>query len=370
MKTMRIYTLLTLASGFLLLFSLHASGTDSSSPIGKQIADFQLQDYLGARHSLADWTNKKAIVVAFLGTECPLAKLYASRLVELAGQYDQQGVQFIAIDANQQDSLAKLTKFARDSKIEFPLLKDLENKVADQFGATRTPEVFLLDEHRAICYHGAVDDQYIVGVTRTKAETQYLANAIDQLLAGKYINTPLTGVSGCFIGRVSHKPPTGDITYTKQIAPIFNSHCVQCHREDQVAPFALTSYEAASAWADTIREVVENERMPPWHANPEYGKFRNDCRLADADKQTIYTWIENGMPEGDPADLPEPPKFNADTSGASPGPTSSSKCPNRSKFRPRASSPTNTSSSIPASKKTSGFAAPKAARAIARSCIT
>jgi peroxiredoxin len=320
MKTIRIHLLLTIAFGFLILFLVRANAADSPSPTGKKIPDFQLQDCLGAKYSLADWSDKKGVVVAFLGAECPLAKLYALRLVELAGRYDQQGVQFIAIDANQQDSLAKLTKFARDSKLEFPLLKDLENKVADQFGAMRTPEVFLLDQQRAICYHGAVDDQYTVGVTRTKAETPYLANAIDELLASKPISIPLTQATGCFIGRVKRKPPTGDITYTKQIAPIFNAHCVECHREGQVAPFALTSYDSATAWSDTIREVVQNERMPPWHANPEYGKFRNDCRLPDADKHTIYSWIDNGMPQGDPADLPEPPKFNADVSWRIPGP--------------------------------------------------
>lgn len=300
--------------------TLHVSAAKEPSPIGKQIDDFQLQDYLGTKHSLADWNEKKAVVVAFLGTECPLAKLYAPRLVELAGKYDQLGVQFIAIDSNQQDSLAKITKFARDAKIEFPLLKDLGNKVADQFGATRTPEVFVLDEHHAICYHGAVDDQFTVGVSRSKADTHYLADALDELLAAKSIGTPLTQASGCFIGRVNRKEPTGDITYTNQIARIFNAHCVECHRAGQVAPFALTSYEDAIGWADTIREVVENERMPPWHANPEFGKFRNDCRLADDDKKLIYTWIENGVPQGDPKDLPDPPQFNADASWRIPGP--------------------------------------------------
>jgi peroxiredoxin/mono/diheme cytochrome c family protein len=304
----------------LLTGTLLATTGENSSRIGKQIDEFQLPDYLGTKHSLADWKDKPAIVVAFLGTECPLARLYAPRLADLAARYEKQGVQFVAIDANQQDSLAKLTKYARDSKIDFPLLKDLGNRVADQFGATRTPEVFVLDTHRAVCYHGAVDDQYSVGVTRAKAETHYLADALDELLAGKPISLPLTQASGCLIGRVNHKEPTGDITYTNQIARVFNAHCVQCHREGQVGPFALTSYEDAVGWADTIREVVENERMPPWHANPEFGKFRNDCRLAEVDKKLIYQWIENGVPQGDPKSLPEPPKFNADSSWRIPGP--------------------------------------------------
>ena len=98
--TNRFRSLLLIAFASLLLFASSTLAADSL--IGKQITDFQLPDYLGAKHSLADWADKKALVVAFLGTECPLAKLYAPRLAELAAKYDQQGVQFIAIDANQQ----------------------------------------------------------------------------------------------------------------------------------------------------------------------------------------------------------------------------------------------------------------------------
>jgi mono/diheme cytochrome c family protein len=233
-------------------------------------------------------------------------------LLELAGQYEAKGVQFVAIDSSQQDSLAKISKFASDSKIDFPLLKDPSNKVADQFGATRVSEVFLLDDRRAVCYHGAVDDQYTVGVARPEPHTRYLAAALDQLLSSQPIGTKSTAASGCFIGRVNPNPPTGQITYTKQVSRILNEHCVECHRPGQVAPFALTSYDETIGWADTIREVVQTERMPPWHADPRFGKFHNDARLAEDDKKLIYQWIENGVPQGDPADLPESPKFDPD----------------------------------------------------------
>ena len=127
-------------------FACIAHAAEEPTPVGNHIADFELQDYLGTKHALADWHDKKVVVVAFLGAECPMAKLYAPRLAELAERYEPKGVQFVAIDANQQDGLAKIAQFVRTSKIEFPVLKDLGNKVADQFGATRTPEVFVLDE--------------------------------------------------------------------------------------------------------------------------------------------------------------------------------------------------------------------------------
>ena len=86
-------------------------------------------------------------------------------------------------------------------------------------------------------------------------------------------------------------------------------HCVRCHREGQVAPFALTSYEETSAWAETMLEVIDDGRMPPWHANPEHGHFANDARMSDADKQTFRQWVDNGMPEGDASKLPAPLEF-------------------------------------------------------------
>jgi peroxiredoxin len=128
--------------------------------------------------------GKKAVVVVFLGTECPLAKLYAGRLAELAAKYEPRGVAFFGINANQQDSLAEIAHYAKLHKIEFPILKDAGNVVADQFGATRTPEAFVLDGQRVVRYWGQIDDQYGVGYARPAPTKSYVAAALDELLAG------------------------------------------------------------------------------------------------------------------------------------------------------------------------------------------
>ncbi|HUY91252.1 MAG TPA: redoxin domain-containing protein [Pirellulales bacterium] len=279
------------------------------SPVGKQIDDFKLQDYLGAQHRLADWADKRAVVVAFLGVECPLAKLYGPRLQELADAYAAKGVAVVGVNANQQDSLAEIAHYARTHKLEFTLLKDPGNVVADQFGAERTPEVFLLDEQRTVRYWGRIDDQYGVGYARGKPEREDLKAAIDELLAGKPISQPVARAVGCHIGRLNRKPPTGDITYSKHIAGILQQHCVRCHRPGEIAPFTLLTYEDVVGWTETIREVIEQGRMPPWHAKAEFGHFANDIRLSDEEKKLIYEWLDNGAPEGDPADLPKPIEF-------------------------------------------------------------
>ena len=278
-------------------------------PVGTVLDDFTLIDSLGANHSLSEWKSKKAVVVIFLGTECPLAKNYGNRLVELAEEYEPQGVQFVGINSNMQDTLLEVANYVRVHKINFPVLKDPSNKVADQFGATHTPMAFILDPQNVIRYRGRIDDQYGVGYVRPSSTQRDLANALDDLLAGKPVSKPNTKVVGCHIGRVRKSPPTGDITYTNQISRLVNQHCVRCHRAGQIAPFSLTEYDDVVAWAETMRDVMTDGRMPPWHASPKYGHFTNDASMPDADKRLFRQWIENGMPQGDLSDLPKPMTF-------------------------------------------------------------
>jgi len=130
------------------------------SPLGKKVGDFRLHDFRGKEHALSEYADRKLVVVAFLGTDCPLAKLYAPRLAELAAEFEPQGVAFIGINSNFQDSLAQIGSYAQKHDVKFPLLKDPDNAVADQFWALRTPEVFLLDRNRIVTYHGAIDNQF------------------------------------------------------------------------------------------------------------------------------------------------------------------------------------------------------------------
>jgi peroxiredoxin/mono/diheme cytochrome c family protein len=281
----------------------------TASPLGRQIADCRLSDFRGKEHALADLADRKAIVVAFVGVECPLVAHYAPRLAELATRYEAQGVAVVAIDSNQQDSLTELAAFARRHKLEFPVLKDPGNQVADAFGAERTPEVFLLDQARRVVYHGRIDDQFNYAKQRPEAEHTWLVDALDQLLAGEKISAPSAESIGCHIGRVLNPQADSPVTYSKQIARIFQDRCVSCHRPGEIAPFALTDYDEVVGWAAMIREVVQERRMPPWHANPAHGKFANDSRLTDEEKSQIVRWVEAGAPEGDKKDLPPPREF-------------------------------------------------------------
>ncbi len=262
---------------------------------------------------LADLKDSKLVVVAFLGVECPLSKLYGPRLAELAKQYESQGVSFVGVDSNRQDSTSDMAQYAKTHEINFPFLKDLNNRLADKLGAARNPQVFVLDAGRVVRYAGRVDDQYGFqtgsGYAKTKANSRDLGAAIDALLAGKPVSQPTTEAIGCLIGRVLKPKADSEVTYSNQIARIFQNRCVECHRPNQIGPFALQNYEEAVGWAEMIEEVVRDGRMPPWHPDPKFGHFANDMSLTKDEKELIYKWVAAGAPEGNPKDLPEPKQY-------------------------------------------------------------
>jgi mono/diheme cytochrome c family protein len=98
-------------------------------------------------------------------------------------------------------------------------------------------------------------------------------------------------------------------TYSRDIAPILYKNCTTCHRPGEIGPMSLLTYKDARPWAKSIAARVEAGTMPPWHADPSIGEFENDRRLSPADKDTIARWVAGGAPEGDPAELPAPPKY-------------------------------------------------------------
>jgi hypothetical protein len=100
-----------------------------------------------------------------------------------------------------------------------------------------------------------------------------------------------------------------EVTFSKDVAPIFFKNCAECHRPGEAAPMSLLSYKDARPWARSIRENVLTRAMPPWHADPHYGQFMNDRRLTKEQIDTIAEWVDSGAKEGNPKDLPPTPKF-------------------------------------------------------------
>jgi hypothetical protein len=107
----------------------------------------------------------------------------------------------------------------------------------------------------------------------------------------------------------SKKSAAKNVTFSKDVAPIFFKSCAECHRAGEGAPFSVMSYKDVRPWAKSIREKVANRTMPPWHADPHFGDFKNNRVLSQPEIDTILAWIDGGAAEGNPKEMPEAPKF-------------------------------------------------------------
>lgn len=296
-------------SAFLVTSMTFASGYGQAADETKRVfADthFRLPSVEGHLVEIFERPSTQFTVVAFLGTECPLAKLYAPRLQRLSESFADKGIQFIGVNSNLHDSIEEVRRFKKHHGIRFPMLKDTGNKVADAYEVTRTSEVFVVDNKFQIRYQGRIDDQYQPGLTKPEPSRHDLQIALEELLAGKKVSIPATEPVGCLIGRVPSSEVDTNFTFAQEVSRILQKHCVECHQDGEIGPFALTDYDEVVGWGEMLVEVIDQGRMPPWHADPAVGHFVNSREMPDSDKEILRNWVRGGMPLGDPSKLPPP----------------------------------------------------------------
>ena len=269
-----------------------------------------------------DWKpDSKLRVVAFLGCDCPVAKLYARRLEELQTRFAPRGVELIGVMSNQHDSIDDITRFAKELGLSFSLVKDPEQSLASQWKISRTAEVVLVDPSGMLHYRGRIDDQYAPGISKSKVAREDLALAIESVLAGKQPQVAITEPVGCKIAlelnrkasqseQASSERAEVTPTYANAVAAILNKHCTECHRPGEIGPFDITDIAELPGWSEMILEVIDNGRMPPWHADPKHGSFKNTRAISREETETIRKWVRGGAPIGETGDL-ELPKFAA-----------------------------------------------------------
>ena len=170
--------------------------------VGEKMEDFTLPDINGKPHRLYEFQGKQAVAVIFIATRCPYCNAFNHVMASLAHDYESRGVTVIGINANNTEPVSEVAEHARAHGLDFLILKDEGNHIADRLGASVTPEVFLMDSTWTLRYHGALGNSHQPTNNPDKTNGDEVRPALDNVLAGKPADVAETKAFGCSIKRV------------------------------------------------------------------------------------------------------------------------------------------------------------------------
>ena len=271
----------------------------------------RLLDTAGHRHSIGEASKLQAIVLVFLGPECPLCQRYVPTLNKIA-EGRPKSVEFYGVVSGSSPTRAEAAAFATEYKLNFPVLFDGAAELAARFRPTHVPEAFVFKPSGEVLYRGRIDDWYEApGKPKATVQAHDLADAIAAVAADKAVANAITKPVGCLFEDEFLKPneAPAKVTFHRHIAPILRAQCAECHRPGEVAPFSLLTFKDASKRARQLLDVIESGTMPPWKAVPNYGHFLGERRLTKTEIATFAAWVKRGAPEGDAADALPPAEY-------------------------------------------------------------
>jgi hypothetical protein len=278
-------------------------GTTSASAIdtGSVVDDFRLIDEQGHSHQLYYLSDKKAVVIMTQGNGCQIVRSTVPTLKALRDKYQSQGVEFLMLNSNLQDTREAIAKESAEFDYQIPIMTDDTQLIGESLGETRTAEVYVINPKSwKLMYHGPVDDRLSYGTQRPQASNHYLDDALTAVLSDGAVKVASSQSAGCLVEmpEANAGAAHAKISYSKTIAPLLEKRCVSCHREGGGAPFAMNSYQTVKGFGPMMREVIRVKRMPPWPADPHYGSFKGARSMTVAETQTLVHWIEAGAPRG------------------------------------------------------------------------
>ncbi len=285
-----------------MIASLFATALFGTAAEEHTLAEFLLESTSGERVSLyAERPGRRLTALAFLEPGDLASQACTSALAACAAAYHEQGVLALAVSTAADRTAASDGSAQALRGANVPLLLDPDRVVAADAGVKQAGTVLLLDEQWRVIYRGAADDRFDGKALRPSANNDFLVNAIESALAGEPIDPDATAVGGPDLW-VGAKPRA--VTFHRDVAPLLDRHCVNCHRPDQPGPMTLITHDDAAAWAPMIAEVALSTRMPPWYADPRHGHWKNERRLTETEKQTLVRWAQSGAPTGSAAGAP------------------------------------------------------------------
>ncbi len=294
----------------LCLLGLAFTQTATTFAEPKKIATpFSLLDLAGNSHTLGQNDKKRVRVFVFLTTECPISNSYTKTLNEIAAKFPDK-VDFYGVIADPSITRVQATKHYAEFKATFPVLFDASGFLASALKPTHVPHAFVLDVNSKSVYNGAIDNSWDALLKRRpKTDKFWLIDALTAAIDGKIVGVPETTPIGCLIETPPTKGEKAKVTYARDIAPIVQVRCLNCHREGQAAPFTMADYEQVAKRAKQIVKVTQDRLMPPWIPAPGHAPFVGERWLTDRELELFKIWSETGRAKGEEADLPPAPKF-------------------------------------------------------------
>src|SRR5689334_4051436 len=175
------------------VLTLTATAVHADFPIGSKAESIRVSE--NSVPVTLPTTQAPATVVIFISTKCPISNSYNDRMNAVYKDYTDRGVRFAFVNANSNEPLSEIEEHARANQFAFKVYKDVNNVLADQFGATVTPEVYVFDKDGVLQYHGQVDD----ATNEARVRVRGFRNALDAVLAGKPIELKESKAFGCTI---------------------------------------------------------------------------------------------------------------------------------------------------------------------------
>ena len=255
----------------------------SSNVSASRTDNFVLLDEKGDAHEL--YYHQAAPTVSFMvhASSCEAGTEDARAFSELASAKSDTGHKFFYLSSSLEDNRGTLSASAERLDLTAPILDDETQLIGESLAANKSGEVIVLNPSNwEVIYRGGV------------------AGAEAAIEAGTSGSQPAASTfDGCDI-EYPHADQTqhSQISYSEDIAPILQEKCVVCHTEGGLGPWAMTDYNMVLGFSPMIREVLRTKRMPPWHADPHIGVWKNDISLTTEQAQTIVHWIELGSPRG------------------------------------------------------------------------
>ena len=282
----------------------------SSLPMTSIQLGLDLADLDGRVHVLGQNDQQTARVFVFVSTTCPISNSYTKTLNQLAASLPA-GVEFFGVVSDPFVTRQDAVKHFKEFSTQFPVLFDSSGLLASVLQPSHVPEAMVLDRDGHLAYRGAINNAYeSIGRRRANVEHHYLRDALQSVARGLPVAISETEPVGCHFPPRRTSTKTGKVTYTRDIAPLIQSRCQNCHRPGQVAPFALTNFQEAANHAEMLVEVTQQRIMPPWIPGPSgHRRFVGERWLSDQELTLLKEWVAADCPEGDQADLPPSPQF-------------------------------------------------------------